>query len=59
VLRHAQECSPSAQVKATAAHIQTLKQNQRKRKLSMTLVVISDDIFSNAISQRRRREGGR
>jgi len=36
-LRHAQECSPSAQVKAAAAHVQTLKQNQRKKKLSMTL----------------------
>ena len=33
VLRHAQECSPSAQVKATAAHVQTLKQNQRKKKV--------------------------
>ncbi len=55
----AQECSPSAQVKAAAAHVQTLKQNQRKKKLSVTFVVISDDIFSNAISQRRRREGGR
>jgi hypothetical protein len=54
VLRHAQECSPSAQVKAAAAHVQTLKQNQRKKKLSLTYVVISDDIFSNAVSQRRR-----
>ena len=26
-LRHAQECSPSAQVKAAAAHVQTLKRN--------------------------------
>ncbi len=33
VLRHAQECSPSAQVKAAAAHLQTLKQNQRKKKV--------------------------
>jgi hypothetical protein len=40
VLRHAQECSPSAQVKAAAAHVQTLKQNQRKKKLSITLVVV-------------------
>ena len=40
VLRHAQECSPSAQVKAAAAHVQTLKQNQRKKKSSMTLVGI-------------------
>jgi hypothetical protein len=40
VLRHAQECSPSAQVKAAAAHVQTLKQNQRKKKLSMTLMVL-------------------
>jgi hypothetical protein len=39
VLRHAQEGSPSAQVKAAAAHVQTLKQNQRKKKLSLTLVV--------------------
>jgi hypothetical protein len=38
VLRRAQECSPSAQVKAAAAHVQTLKQNQRKKKLSMTYV---------------------
>ncbi len=30
-LRHSQECSPSAQVKAAAAHVQTLKQNQRKK----------------------------
>jgi len=34
--QHTQECSPSAQVKAAAAHVQTLKQNQRKKKLSMT-----------------------
>jgi hypothetical protein len=39
MLRHAQEGSPSAQVKAAAAHVQTLKQNQRKKKLSLTLVV--------------------
>jgi RNA polymerase-interacting CarD/CdnL/TRCF family regulator len=32
-------CSGSAQVKAAAAHVQTLKQNQREKKLSMTLVV--------------------
>jgi hypothetical protein len=32
-LRHAQECLPSAQVKAAAAHVQTLKQNQRKKKV--------------------------
>jgi hypothetical protein len=38
VLRHAQEYSPSAQVKAAAAHVQTLKQIQRKKKLSMTLL---------------------
>jgi hypothetical protein len=31
MLRNAQECSPSAQVKAAAAHVQTLKQNQRKK----------------------------
>ena len=36
----AQEYSPSAQVKAAAAHVQTLKQNQRKKKLSMTLVEV-------------------
>jgi hypothetical protein len=40
VLRHAQECSPSAQGKAAAAHVQTLKQNQRKKKLSMTLLAV-------------------
>jgi hypothetical protein len=28
VLTHAQECSPSAQVKAAAVHVQTLKRNQ-------------------------------
>jgi hypothetical protein len=39
MVRHAQECSPSAQVKAAAAHVQTLKQNQRKKKLSLTYVV--------------------
>jgi hypothetical protein len=37
-LRHAQECSPSAQVKAAAAHVQTLKQNQQKEKLSLAFV---------------------
>ena len=42
LLRHAQECSPSAQVKAAAAHVQTLKQNQRKKKLSLTLVVVDE-----------------
>jgi hypothetical protein len=40
VLRNSQECSPSAQVKAAAAHVQTLKQNQRKNKLSLTYVVV-------------------
>jgi hypothetical protein len=40
VLRHAQEWSPSAQVKAAAAHVQTLKQNQRKKKLSLTYVAV-------------------
>jgi hypothetical protein len=40
LLRHAQECSPSAQVKAAAAQVQTLKQNQRKKKLSLTFVVV-------------------
>ena len=34
----AQECSPSAQVKAAAAHVQTLKRNQRKKKSSLTYV---------------------
>jgi hypothetical protein len=38
-LRHAQECLPSAQVKAAAAHVQTLKRNQRKKKLSLTYLV--------------------
>jgi hypothetical protein len=38
-LRQAQECSPSAQVKAAAAHVHTLKRNQRKKKLSLTYVV--------------------
>jgi DUF971 family protein len=40
MVRHAQECSPSAQVKAAAAHVQTLKQNQRGKKLSLTYVVV-------------------
>ena len=31
---------PSAQVKAAAAYVQILKQIQRKKKLSMTLVVV-------------------
>ena len=34
----AQECSPSAQVKAAAAHVYTLKRNQRKKRLSLTYV---------------------
>jgi hypothetical protein len=45
----AQECSPSAQVKAAAAHVQTLKRfkrNQRKKKLSLTYLVFLDDTFS-------------
>jgi hypothetical protein len=37
VLRLAQECSPSAQVRAAAAHVQTLKQNQRKKKVESDL----------------------
>jgi hypothetical protein len=49
-LVRAQECSPLAQVKAAATHVQILKQNQRKKKLSVTFVVISDNIFSNVIS---------
>jgi hypothetical protein len=40
-LSHGQECSPSAQVKAAAAHVQTLKRNQRKKELSVTYVVVS------------------
>jgi hypothetical protein len=47
VLRHAQECLPSAQVKAAAAHVQTLKQNQRKKELSLTYVVNIHDITHN------------
>lgn len=35
----AQECSPSAQVRAAATHVQTLKRNQQKKKLSLTYVV--------------------
>ena len=33
----AQECSPSAQVKAAAAHVQTFKQNRRKKKVEFDL----------------------
>ena len=40
MLRDAQGCSPSAQVKAAAAHVQTLKRNQRKKKLSLTYLVV-------------------
>jgi hypothetical protein len=36
MLRTVQECSPSAQVKAAAAYVQTLKRNQREKKLSLT-----------------------
>jgi hypothetical protein len=32
-------CSGRAQVKAAAAHVQTLKRNQRKKKFSVTYVV--------------------
>jgi hypothetical protein len=39
-LRHAQECLPSAQVKAAAAHVQTLNRISEKKKLSMTLVEV-------------------
>ena len=41
VLRHAQECSPSTQVKAAAAHVQILKRNQGKKKLSLTYMVVT------------------
>jgi len=37
---YAQECSFLAQVKAAAAHVQRLKQKRRKKKLSMTIVVV-------------------
>jgi len=37
MLRNAQECSPSAQVKAAAAHVQALKQNQREKKVKTDL----------------------
>jgi hypothetical protein len=40
MLRNAQEYSPSAQVQAAATHVQTLKQNQRKKELSKTLVEV-------------------
>jgi hypothetical protein len=36
----AQECLPSAQVKAAAAHVHRLKRNQRKKKSSVTIVVV-------------------
>jgi hypothetical protein len=38
----AQGCSPSAQVKTAAAHVRRLERNQRKKKSSMTILVISD-----------------
>jgi hypothetical protein len=41
MLRHAQERSPSAPVKAAVAHVRRLKRNQRMRKL--ILVVFSID----------------
>jgi lipid-A-disaccharide synthase-like uncharacterized protein len=37
VLKYAQEYLPSAQVKAAAAHVQILKQNQRKKKFESDL----------------------
>ena len=43
-LRHAQECSPSAQVKAAATHVQILKRNKRKKRLSLTYLVARADI---------------
>jgi hypothetical protein len=42
VLKHAQEYLPSAQVKAAAAHVQILKQNQRKKKVESDLYGILD-----------------
>ena len=38
--------SGRAQVKAAAAHVQTLNQNQREKKLSMTYVVDIDKEIS-------------
>jgi hypothetical protein len=52
MLRDAQGCSPSAQVKAAAAHVQTLKRNQRKKKLSLTYLVETNEPaipFANTI----------
>jgi hypothetical protein len=43
LLRNAQECSPSAQVKAAAAHVQTLKRNQQKKKVESDLSGNYDD----------------
>jgi hypothetical protein len=37
MLRHTQERSPSAQFNAAAAHIQTLKRNQRGKKVESDL----------------------
>jgi hypothetical protein len=37
VFRHAQGCSPSAQVKAAAAQVQTLKRNEREKKVEFDL----------------------
>ena len=47
-LRHAQECSPSAQVKAAAAHVYTLKRNQRKKRLSLTYVVFTENYITTS-----------
>jgi hypothetical protein len=33
-------CSPAAQVKAAAAHTQTLKRNERKKKLSLAILAV-------------------
>jgi len=39
LLSHAQPCSPSAQLKAAATHVQRLKWNQRKKRLILSLGV--------------------
>ena len=48
------ECSPSAQVKAAAAHVQTLKRNQRIKKLSLTYVVSYSSSLSSSFSSAAR-----
>jgi hypothetical protein len=46
------KCSPSAQIKAAAAQVQTLKRNQWRKKLSITYVEAGEECAADLSEER-------